>query len=71
MRRDTTAVRLIQTMRRPLIGRSGTAEFVSLVLFGLFLAAIEAFDRGQLPASAADDPAASAALCEKCAQGDT
>lgn len=45
-----TAVRLIETMRRPLIGRTGSAEFVSLVLLGLFLAAIEAFETGQLPA---------------------
>jgi len=42
-------VGVIEAMRRPLIGRAGPAEFVALALFGLFLAAIEAFDTGQLP----------------------
>lgn len=45
-----TAVRLNQTMTRPVIGRAGAVEFVALMLFGLFLAAIEAFETGQLPA---------------------
>lgn len=43
-------MRLIEAMRRPLIGRAGPAEFVALALFGLFLAAIEAFGTDQLPA---------------------
>lgn len=45
-----TVVRLVQAMRRPLIGRAGSAEFVALVLLALFLAAIEAFESGRLPA---------------------
>lgn len=35
-------------LRRPLVGRATTAEFIGLVLFGLFLAAIEAFETGQM-----------------------
>lgn len=36
-------------MRRPLVGRAGLAEFAALVLFGLFLAAISAFETGHMP----------------------
>lgn len=43
-------MRLSQAMRRPLIGRAGSAEFAAVVLLGLFLAAIEAFESGRLPA---------------------
>lgn len=43
-------MRLIQAMRRPLVGRAGAAELVALVVLGLFLAAIDAFESGQLPA---------------------
>lgn len=45
-----TAVRLIPAMRHPLIGRTGLGEFVALVLLGLFLAAIDAFETGELSA---------------------
>lgn len=34
---------MIAVLRRPLVGRATAAEFAGLVLFGLFLAAIEAF----------------------------
>lgn len=44
-----TAARLVQAMRRPVIGRAGAGEFVALALFGLFLAAVEAFETVNLP----------------------
>ena len=39
---------MIAVLRRPLVGRATAAEFAGLVLFGLFLAAIEAFETGQM-----------------------
>ena len=44
-------VRLIEAMRRPLIGRAGPGEFAALAMFSMFLAAIDAFDTGELPAA--------------------
>lgn len=40
---------MIAALRRPLIGRATAAEFAGLVLFGLFLAATEAFETGRMP----------------------
>lgn len=43
-----TADRAIRLLRTPLIGRAGAAEFVALVPFGLFMAAIAAFETGHM-----------------------
>lgn len=45
-----TAARAIEWARRPLVGRAGVAEFAALVLFGLFMAAIAAFETGHMTA---------------------
>jgi hypothetical protein len=39
---------MIAVLRRPLVGRATTTEFAGLVLFGLFLAATEAFETGRM-----------------------
>lgn len=39
---------MIALLRRPLIGRATAAEFAGLVLFGVFLAATEAFETGHM-----------------------
>lgn len=43
-----TTVKLIDVLRRPLLGRVTIAEFAALTLLGVFLAAIEAFGTGQM-----------------------
>lgn len=45
-----TAARAIEWARRPVVGRAGAAEFAALVLFGVFMAAIAAFETGHMTA---------------------